>query len=72
MLFDDPVQAGQLLGSTLTQHEVNVLRATFNAASRAEITASMKNLRGLICKQPPCVFAPVIPGRADLCAEQAA
>lgn len=68
LLFDDPVLGAQLLGFTLTQYELDVLKQSFNAETHDQICASMGGIRALICKKPPCNLAPVIPGRGDLCA----
>jgi hypothetical protein len=71
LLFDDPVQAAQLLGITLTQADVATLKEAFCDENRDQVCSHLDQIRAMICKRPPCPLAPVIPGR-DTCGDMAA
>ena len=71
LLFDDPLRAATLLGIVLTQAELDQLRKTFNDKSRDELCPHLGKIADMVCRHPPCPFAPVIPGDEDFCQKAA-
>jgi hypothetical protein len=71
LLFDDPLQAAALLGIVLTETELAQLEQTFSAENRDELCSHLDKVAQMVCRKPPCPFAPVIPGDKDFCKKAA-
>jgi hypothetical protein len=72
LLFEDPLKAAELLNVTLTRGELEDLQKVFNDEIRDELCGHLKEVANLLCHHPPCTFAPVIPGKENLCKDEAA
>lgn len=67
LLFDNPVEAAGLLNITLTQGELAQLKKTFNSKDRSTLCGHLSRVSTMVCRKPPCPYAPVVPGRKDFC-----
>lgn len=71
LLFDDPLRAAQLLGIVLTQSELEQIRETFSAKHRDELCSHLDKVAAMVCRHPPCPYAPAIAGQEDFCKQAA-
>lgn len=72
LLFEDPVEAAALLNVTLTRGELEQIQQIFTDEIRDKLCSHLGEVANILCHHPPCTFAPVIPGKEDLCKGKAA